>query len=75
MKQVITFLYLVCVLTFIACGSERSSGEDDNSAMEITELEETNAAIEESTEQIDSTVNDLEQALDTLEALFPELDQ
>lgn len=72
MKKLTLPLMLAGALFFTACGSQQETGEEEVSQTEIIEMENASEVLEESVENIDSTVADLDEALDSLDALFPE---
>lgn len=69
MKKFALPLLLFTTFAFTACGNQQESAEDQAVIMEI---EKTNTALEESIESIDSSAAELEAAIDSLDALFPE---
>lgn len=72
MKLLITSLMTSILLLFIACGEPSPSEADLAAEAEAERIEALNEDVSTSVEKIESTADELVDALDSLDLLFPE---
>lgn len=76
MRALLKFTFFsLLVFGFVACGQSGPSEADVQAEAEADQLDSTTQVIEEAIDAVQVETADLEAALDSLDALFPEEEQ